>query len=103
MAIKVVDASALAALVFREEHAEQVERWLTDAILLAPALLQFNIINVCRTKLRQYPHLRDQLLDQFTAQTGMAIEIRQIDHLAVLGLANASAYPPGCQLSLADA
>jgi predicted nucleic acid-binding protein len=87
MVIKVVDASALAALVFREEYAEQVGQRLADAILVAPALLQFEMSNVCRTKLRQYPALREMLLEQFSMHTSMAIEIRVIDHLAVLGLA----------------
>lgn len=87
MAIKVVDASALAALVFQEESAEQIQELLADAVLVAPALLQFEMANVCRTKLRQYPELREQLLDQFTAQTRMAVEICETDHLAVLSLA----------------
>jgi predicted nucleic acid-binding protein len=88
MGVKVVDASALAALVFREEHAEQVDQRLADAILVAPALLQFEMSNVCRTKLRQHPRLREILLEQFSAQMSMAIEIHEIDHLAVIGMAD---------------
>jgi predicted nucleic acid-binding protein len=95
MAIKVVDASALAALVFGEDDAAEVDDQLADATPVAPALLPFEITNVCRTKLRQYPDLREVLMEQFSAQARMAIEIREIDHLAVLELAerfNLSTY-----------
>jgi uncharacterized protein with PIN domain len=43
MAVKVVDASALAALLFGEPEAER----LGNARLAAPALLGFELANVC--------------------------------------------------------
>jgi predicted nucleic acid-binding protein len=87
MAVKVIDASALAALVFQEENADQVDERLAAAVLVAPALLQFELTNVCRTKLRQYPDQRDVLLDQFSVHTAMTIETREIDHRETLELA----------------
>ena len=87
MAAKVVDTSALAAVVFREDGAEEIDRQLADAVLIAPALLRFEMANVCRTKLRQYPNRREALLGQFAAQADIAIEIHAVDHLAVIELA----------------
>jgi len=87
MAVKVVDASALVALIFREDNAAEVDERLEHAVLVAPALLPFEVANVCRTKLRQYPDRRDALLDQFSAQAGVAIEIREVDHLEAVELA----------------
>jgi predicted nucleic acid-binding protein len=86
MAIKVVDASALAALLFQEDNADAVDRQLAGAVLVASALLQFEMTNVCRTKLRQYPDQRDILLDQFSVHAAMSIETREIDHLETLAL-----------------
>jgi predicted nucleic acid-binding protein len=87
MAVKVVDTSALAALVFDEADADRVDGRLAEATLVAPALLAFEMANVCLTKLRQYPDQRDALLVQFYSQAAMAIEMREIDHGETLELA----------------
>ena len=47
MAVKVVDASALAALLFDEPEAGAIADRLEDANLVAPALLGFEIASVC--------------------------------------------------------
>jgi uncharacterized protein with PIN domain len=44
--VKVVDASALAAVIFDEPEAEDIALRLRDGILVAPALLKFEIANV---------------------------------------------------------
>ncbi|HTW51202.1 MAG TPA: type II toxin-antitoxin system VapC family toxin [Stellaceae bacterium] len=87
MAVKIVDASALAAVVFAEPDADRVAQQLADAILTAPALLQFELTNICRTKLRQFPGQRDILLDQFSIRSAIAVETREIDHDEAPGLA----------------
>jgi predicted nucleic acid-binding protein len=86
MAIKVVDASALAALIFHEDDADAIDRQLAGAVLVAPALLRFEMTNVCRTKLRQYPDQRDILLDQFSLQAAMSVETHDVNHLETLAL-----------------
>ncbi len=51
--LKVVDASALAALLFAEPEAEAVAERLQDARLAAPALLDFAWVSACLTELRR--------------------------------------------------
>jgi len=55
MTVKVVDASALAALLFGEPEAEKVASRLEKSRLVAPALLGFEIASVCLKKLRRDP------------------------------------------------
>jgi predicted nucleic acid-binding protein len=58
MAVKVVDASALGALLFGEPYgaaiAERLQR-LRGAELIAPALLPFEVANICVRKMRRHP------------------------------------------------
>jgi predicted nucleic acid-binding protein len=58
MAVKIVDASALAALLFGEPETDAVADGLQDASLVTPALLGFEIANVCLKKLRRNPEQR---------------------------------------------
>lgn len=53
IAFKVVDASALAAIVFAEPEAEMIAARLDGARLAAPTLLAFELTNVCLTKIRR--------------------------------------------------
>jgi predicted nucleic acid-binding protein len=66
MVVKIVDASALAALLFGEPEADAVAVGLQDASLIAPALLGFEIANVCLKKMRRNPDRRDALLAGLT-------------------------------------
>jgi uncharacterized protein with PIN domain len=54
--VKVVDASALGALLFGEPEAEAVAGRLGDARLVAPPLLGFELTNVCLMKSRRSLH-----------------------------------------------
>jgi predicted nucleic acid-binding protein len=95
MAVKVIDASALAASIFLETEADRVDAWTAAAELAAPALIAFEIANACRTKLRRNPAERDVLLTQFLSYTAMSITIHEVDLLATLSLAerfNLTAY-----------
>jgi uncharacterized protein with PIN domain len=47
---KVVDASALAALLFAEPEAENIAKRLEEARLAAPSLIDFELANVCVDK-----------------------------------------------------
>jgi predicted nucleic acid-binding protein len=74
VAIKVIDASALAALLFSEPDAEAVVAAIGADTLAAPKLLPFEIASVCRKKLQTYPEQRAalwagyDLLDQIAIQ-----------------------------------
>ena len=89
MAAKVVDASALAALLFGEPEAESVADRLEDADLVAPALLDFEIAGVCLKKLRGNPQRREALLAVFSIYARIPIEIVAIDHAASFTVAEA--------------
>jgi predicted nucleic acid-binding protein len=89
MAVKVVDASALAALLFDEPEAKAVADRLQDGNLVAPALLSFEIASVCLKKLRSNPQHREALLAAFALYARMPIEIVEVDHADTLQLAEA--------------
>jgi predicted nucleic acid-binding protein len=57
----VVDASALGALLFGEPEGLAVAMPLREAGLIAPALLPFEVANVCLKKMRRHPDRRDAL------------------------------------------
>ena len=59
---KVVDASAVAALLFGEPRAAEVAFRLGSAVLVAPALVRFEIASVCSKKLALYPRRQRALL-----------------------------------------
>jgi predicted nucleic acid-binding protein len=89
MAVKVVDASALAALLFDEPEAGAVADRLEDGNLVAPALLGFEIASVCLKKLRRNPQQREAVLAVFALYDRMPIEIFEVDHADALQLAEA--------------
>jgi predicted nucleic acid-binding protein len=84
---KVVDASSVIALMFDEPAGAGVALQLDGGSLFAPALFGFEIVNACATKLRRHPDLRDEILQAFALQGGVAIETAEVDHAAVLALA----------------
>jgi predicted nucleic acid-binding protein len=84
---KVVDASALAALVFGEAEAEEVVARLSGARLFAPVLLHFEIANTCLKKIRRHPKQRNDLVAMVGAAFRMGIEVVEVDYLETLSLA----------------
>ena len=87
MAVKVVDASALAALLFDEAAADEIDNRLASATLAAPSLLCFEMANVCWTKRRQYPERSDALLQALLLLDGLPIATHEVDHPSVLIMA----------------
>ena len=88
--IKVIDASAFVALMFDEPEAASIAARLVDAQLVAPRLLEFELASVCLRKLRQTPDQRDKLLAAYRARPHFRVETLDVDHLAVLVLAERS-------------
>jgi predicted nucleic acid-binding protein len=88
--VKVVDASALAALVFAEPEAENIAERLEGVRLAAPSLLDFELANVCLTKMRREPRKRDAVRAAFRVGYRMKVKTVAVDHAAVLDLAEAT-------------
>ncbi len=87
MRVRVVDASALGALIFREPKADEVADKLADEIMVAPALLWFELASICLKKIKAHPKLEDQILKAFSLSDGLEIEIIDVDHKEVVQLA----------------
>ncbi len=83
----VVDASALAAMVYGEPEAEAVAQRLAEGILVAPALLWFELENVCLKKLKHHPEDADHYLACRADAPEMGVQVRDVDHVAVVLLA----------------
>jgi predicted nucleic acid-binding protein len=87
MPVKVVDASAVAALVFGEAEGEVVAAKLDQQHLVAPSLLGFELANICLKKCRRNPELVETLLSAFEWRDRLEIEESAVDHQRVVELA----------------
>jgi predicted nucleic acid-binding protein len=94
MAIKVVDASALGALVFGEPEAETVAKQLSASTLVAPQLLWFELASIAFKKAAKHPGLVDQIREAFRMAERLTIEILAVDHLDVIDLAAQARLTP---------
>jgi len=88
MPVRVVDASALGALVFGEPKAEEIAKTLGDSPLAAPALIWFELASICLRKIKAHPAQRDQILTAFLMAGKLAIKIVEVDHWPVVNLAD---------------
>jgi predicted nucleic acid-binding protein len=73
----VVDASALAAVLFGEPEAENVVARLEDCDLLAPTLLPYEVGSVGLKKLARYPSQREAI--QEALGLFARLDVRQVD------------------------
>ncbi len=87
MHVKIVDASALGALVFGEPQAAEIVGALADTPIVAPALLWFELASICLKKIKAHPEQTDQILKTFTLSHRLPIEIIAVEHSEVIGLA----------------
>lgn len=99
---KVVDASALAALLFAEPEAESIAKRLQGARLAAPSLIDFELANVRLTEFRRQPNNRDALRAAFGLSHRLKVETVAVDHAAILDLAETTGRLR-CELPLAGA
>ncbi|MBM4135078.1 MAG: type II toxin-antitoxin system VapC family toxin [Nitrospira sp.] len=90
MPVKVVDASALAALLFGEPEAEIVASQLEHHTLAAPTILPFEIASVCLKKLRRHKEQREAIVTAYALLDRLAIEYVQIHFSEVIALAERS-------------
>ncbi|MBV9289542.1 MAG: type II toxin-antitoxin system VapC family toxin [Hyphomicrobiales bacterium] len=87
MAVKVVDASAIAALLFGEPEADQVAKRLEGERMAAPALISFELANVCLFKIRRRPDQRPALMAAFRLRVRLGVEEIAVDHAKAVELA----------------
>jgi predicted nucleic acid-binding protein len=94
---KVADASAIAAILFLEPGYEAMEEALSGCELYAPALIRFELANVCLKKIKTRPAERNAILEAFASFDEFGVRERDIDFIEAIQLAQAG------QLSLYDA
>lgn len=87
MPVKVIDASAVAALLFSEPSAEAIADQVRECSLAAPTLLPFEIASVCLKKLRRYPSQRSLLLEAHSLLARLQIAKTDVDFDEVVRLA----------------
>ena len=87
MSVRVVDASAVGALIFGEPKAEKISEALSDKPLAAPALIWFELASICLKKINTHPLQKTSILEAFELAGKLNIEIIEVDHLAVIELA----------------
>jgi predicted nucleic acid-binding protein len=87
MSVKVVDASALGAIIFAEPEAEGVVRELSDNRLVAPSLIQYELASICLKKIHRYPSKANQLITAFEMADRLSIETFPVNHVEVIELA----------------
>ncbi len=87
MPVKVVDASAIDALLFGEPEADLIAAQLAGSRLVAPGLLPVELANVCLIKCRRHPEQRAALMAAFRLYDGLSVEEVAVDHRETLALA----------------
>ena len=105
MGVTVVDASALAAVLFDEPEARPILASISGA-LIAPTLLVYELASVCTTKLMRQPGQSETLLARYALFAELDITLREPDWRTLPRLAieqGLSAYDAAyLQLALAD-
>jgi predicted nucleic acid-binding protein len=87
MLVKVVDASAIGALLFGEPEGPSIASRLSGSRLAAPELLFFEAASVCLKKLKLYPDRRQSILKAFEMLRRLTIASVEVDHAEVVLLA----------------
>lgn len=87
MPVKVVDASALGALIFAEPEADDVMNALCDAVLIAPSLIHYELASICLKKIDNHPSKTNELISAFQMAGRLAIETVAVKHVEVIYLA----------------
>ncbi len=87
MAVKIVDASALAAVLFGEPEAETMVDRLQGYALVVPLLLSFELASICLKKVKRYPAKRTLLLEALELFGQMDIAQIKVNVCEVITLA----------------
>jgi len=84
---KVVDASAVGALLFNELKGEEIVPRLRNTTLHAPSLITFEVANACLKKIRAAPAEREALIEAFSLLDALSISIETVNLDAAIVLA----------------
>lgn len=87
MPVKVIDASALAAVMFEEPDSATVMAAVGGSSLVAPSLLRIEVASVCLKKIRAQPRQRSAFLAAFQLANRLDIETAHVDLVQVIELA----------------
>lgn len=87
MPVKVIDASALAAVLFGEPTGANVSQRVEGDRLLTPTLLRYEIGSVCLKKIRRHPGRRGALVQALQAFEHLEIQEIETPTLALMELA----------------
>ncbi len=85
--LKLVDASALAALLFGEPEAGRVANRLQGHVLAAPHLIAVELASVCRKKALARPEQSALLLEALQRLPALGLRLVAVDAAAVAELA----------------
>lgn len=88
MPAKVIDASALAAVLFGEPAGREISERVKAASLLAPTLLRYEVGSVCLKKMRHHPDRKESLLKALAILPRMDIREVEISPIDSTGLAD---------------
>ena len=87
MPVKVIDASALAAILFNEPDSGRVVSRIAGDALVAPPLISFEVASACFKKIRAHPSRSEMLLAAFRLIDRLDIEMTSVDLPDVVALA----------------
>ncbi len=83
----VVDASALAGLVFAEPEGAGLQQQLGTSALHAPSLIHYELANAALHRSRREPGQARRFFGGLLTALEMDVELHAVDHPAVLALA----------------
>lgn len=83
----VIDASALAAIIYDEPEASAVLARLGDAAVCAPRLIGYEMANIAATKARRRPETTEQLAAQLEALVASPPVLFDVSWQAVFDIA----------------
>jgi predicted nucleic acid-binding protein len=83
----VVDASAVAAVLFLEPEAASIKARIIGETLVAPALLAFEIANACVTRQRRESVRQQSARATYSVFLEWSIRMMPVDHADVVSLA----------------
>ncbi|GAB4236596.1 MAG: hypothetical protein OHK0028_13560 [Deltaproteobacteria bacterium] len=84
--VKVVDASAVCAVLFGEPGSAKISAVIENGVLAAPVLIDFEVASVCRKKIGMHPELREPLLSGFRLLQRFPVDRYGVDAEAVIFL-----------------
>ena len=90
MPARVVDASALAAIVFQEPRFAEAVALLEGAEVHAPTLLAYELTSIARKKTLRYPSLAQEFAKNLEDALSTDIQWSEVGHGEALGLALAT-------------